>query len=120
MLDFISFAELGLNELWGFVACSLVLATFAMGSMRRLRFVAILSNIAFIYYAAALGLLPIFVLHAILLPLNLWRLLALKDLDAENLASAQSSAATSSQPPSEQATILSYPRTRASALGRAA
>lgn len=118
MLDFISFAGLGLNELWGFVACSLVLATFAMKSMRRLRFVAILSNIAFIYYAAALGLLPIFLLHAILLPLNLWRLLGLKDMDAENSAFGQSSAAISSH--SEQAAILSYPRTRASALGRAA
>lgn len=118
MLDFVSFAQLGLNELWGFVACSLVLATFAMKSMRRLRFVAILSNIAFIYYAATLGLMPIFILHAILLPLNLWRLLALKDMDAENPASRQSSAVTSSH--SEQATILSHPRTRASALGRAA
>jgi hypothetical protein len=68
-------------DLAGFLACSLVLATFAMRSMGRLRLLAILSNLAFIYYAAALGLIPILLLHAILLPLNLWRLLELRKGD---------------------------------------
>lgn len=69
--------DLSPDQLFGYLACALVLTTFAMRSMQGLRYVAILSNIAFIYYAGALGLMPIFILHAVLLPLNLWRLVEL-------------------------------------------
>ena len=58
----------------GIVASCLVLCTFAMTSMSRLRVVAICSNLAFICYGWHAGLWPIFVLHAILLPLNCRRL----------------------------------------------
>lgn len=64
----------------GYVACLLVLATFTMKSMRALRIVAIMSNIAFILYASLLELSPILALHAMLLPLNLFRLF--QDLQA--------------------------------------
>jgi hypothetical protein len=47
------------GDLIGFLASALVLATFAMTDMRRLRATAILSNLAFIVYAALFGLLPV-------------------------------------------------------------
>ena len=58
----------------GIFASCLVLCTFAMTSMTRLRVVAICSNVAFMSYGWHAGLWPIFVLHAILLPLNCRRL----------------------------------------------
>ena len=61
------------DDLIGFLASALVLATFAMKDMRRLRATAIASNLAFIGYGAINGLLPVLVLHLLLLPLNLRR-----------------------------------------------
>ena len=58
----------------GYMASGLVLATFSMKSMRPLRITAIVSNIAFIIYALTMHLQPIFLLHCILLPLNVFRL----------------------------------------------
>jgi hypothetical protein len=58
----------------GFIASALVLAAFGMRDMVNLRIVAIRSNIAFITYALLLNLPPILILHALLLPLNGWRL----------------------------------------------
>ena len=63
-----------LTELLGYAAAALVLATFLMRSIAALRSVAIASNLLFIIYASAQGLLPVLVLHALLLPLNVWRL----------------------------------------------
>ena len=59
----------------GYVASALVLATFSMGSMRSLRVTAIASNLAFIAYAAYGHMPPILVLHSILLPMNIIRLI---------------------------------------------
>ncbi len=61
----------------GYIAASFVLATFCMRSMRALRFVAIASNLAFIAYGFLGDLIPILVLHAMLLPMNIVRLLEL-------------------------------------------
>lgn len=130
MPDFPSPFEIG-HQLWGFLACSLVLATFAMKSMRRLRCVAILSNIAFIYYAGALGLLPIFVLHAVLLPLNVWRLLEIKGDDARSAGASTRQPAPPASPSSGQpraygnryapeATVVPYSRDRARGATRSA
>jgi hypothetical protein len=58
----------------GYVASTLVLAAFYMRDMIPLRLVALLSNLAFIGYGLALGLTPIWLLHALLLPLNGCRL----------------------------------------------
>lgn len=63
-----------LTELLGYAAAALVLATFSMRSIAALRSVAITSNLLFIAYAGTQGLLPVLVLHALLLPLNVWRL----------------------------------------------
>ncbi len=49
-----------------------------MKSMLRLRVTAILSNVAFIFYACISHLHPVLVLHCILLPLNLLRLVQMQ------------------------------------------
>jgi hypothetical protein len=58
----------------GYFASVLVFAAFCMREMIPLRVVAICSNIAFLTYGLGLGLTPIWLLHAILLPINCWRL----------------------------------------------
>ena len=62
----------------GFVAGSLVLATFLMRSLRALRMTAIASNFAFLTFEYMAGVDPVLVLHAALLPINLWRLAELE------------------------------------------
>ena len=58
----------------GYLASCLVITAFCMKDITRLRFAAVASNIAFLVYGLALGLVPVWSLHAILLPLNLLRL----------------------------------------------
>jgi hypothetical protein len=59
----------------GFLAAGLVFAAFVMKEMVALRIVAMCSNVAFIVYGLGLDLAPVWLLHAVLLPLNAWRLL---------------------------------------------
>jgi CRP/FNR family cyclic AMP-dependent transcriptional regulator len=59
---------------FGFFASALVFATFFMRSPMRLRQVGILSNVVFISYGIIGHIVPVLVLHALLLPLNLRRL----------------------------------------------
>ncbi len=63
-----------LIELCGYLACALVLTTFCMRTMTRLRLVALCSNVAFLIYGFGLNLKPVFVLHIALLGINAWRL----------------------------------------------
>ena len=63
------------HELIGYLASLLVLMTFCMSGMVALRTVAIASNVAFIAYAALVGISPVLVLHALLLPMNAYRLM---------------------------------------------
>ncbi len=56
----------------------LVLATFCMRSMNALRWVAIASNVAFIAYGYLGHLAPVLLLHALLLPVNIYRLTQLR------------------------------------------
>jgi hypothetical protein len=58
----------------GYLAASLVLATFCMKSMDALRLAAIASNLAFIAYGYFGHLAPVLLLHALLLPINIYRL----------------------------------------------
>ena len=58
----------------GFLASVLVIAAFSMKDLVSLRATALASNVAFLVYGIALGLAPIWLLHAILLPVNCWRL----------------------------------------------
>jgi hypothetical protein len=59
----------------GYAASALVLAAFCMRDMIALRIVSLFSNLAFIAYGVALDLTPIWLLHGLLLPMNLWRLM---------------------------------------------
>ena len=72
-----------LSEALGYVASGLVLATFTMRTMIPLRLLGIASNIAFISYGYFAGLLPVLILHAILLPLNVYRLAEMRRLVRE-------------------------------------
>ena len=62
-------------DVCGYVASGLVLAACSMKDMVPLRVAALASNLAFIAYGLALGLTPIWLLHALLVPLNAWRLM---------------------------------------------
>ena len=64
-------------NLVGYLAASLVLATFCMRSMSRLRLMALASNLAFIAYGYLANLKPVLVLHAVLLPVNAYQLVQL-------------------------------------------
>src|SRR5262245_59331150 len=64
-------------RLWdaaGYLASGLVVLAFCMKDVIPLRVVALTSNIAFLTYGIGLGLVPVWLLHAILLPINCWRL----------------------------------------------
>jgi uncharacterized protein YjiS (DUF1127 family) len=61
-------------DLIGYVAASLVFATFCAKRMVPLRVSAIASNVGFISYGSLLGLWPIVLLHAVMLPVNVVRL----------------------------------------------
>ena len=70
-------------EFVGYLASSLVFATFYMKTMTPMRAVAIASNVAFIFYGYLGEMIPILVLHSVLLPLNVWRLLQMWPLVTE-------------------------------------
>jgi CRP/FNR family cyclic AMP-dependent transcriptional regulator len=60
-------------EAAGYLASFLVFATFCMKTMVPLRVEAISSKVAFIVYSFYDSLYPIFILHSVLLPLNVAR-----------------------------------------------
>jgi CRP/FNR family cyclic AMP-dependent transcriptional regulator len=66
----------------GYFASSLVFATFWMRAPLRLRQVAIASNIVFFTYGVLAHAVPVAVLHLVLFPLNIWRLIELERLNA--------------------------------------
>lgn len=68
-------------DLIGYVASFLVFSTFYVKRILTLRLIAICSNIAFILYALGSGLQPIFILHSLLLPLNLYRIFEIKRIN---------------------------------------
>ena len=61
-------------DLLGYSAALAVLAAFCMSSIVSLRIVAVLSNMLFASYGLLAHLYPLFVLHSILLPINLLKL----------------------------------------------
>lgn len=73
----------------GFVAAGLVIATLSMRTMVPLRVIGIASNVAFAAYGYLFGSIPTMVLHAILLPLNVYRLREMLDLIAKVRTASQ-------------------------------
>lgn len=62
-------------DVLGYLASALVVLTFYMKEMAPLRIVALCSNVCFLGYGLALHLGPVLLLHAILIPINVVRLL---------------------------------------------
>lgn len=73
MSDTLSIEALNWIELAGYLASVLVFLTFCMKTLIPLRIMAIASNVVFIIYAVGAGLVPVLLLHACLLPLNILR-----------------------------------------------
>jgi CRP/FNR family cyclic AMP-dependent transcriptional regulator len=67
-------------DIAGYVASGLVFCTFCMKTMIPLRIVAIASNAAFIVFSYSAGIYPVLILHAVLLPLNAYRLMEIRQL----------------------------------------
>lgn len=70
-------------EVASYVAPALVFVSFFMKEIIPLRLVAIVSNVAFVIFAIGAGLIPILILHAALLPLNIWRVVDYRRLQAK-------------------------------------
>jgi hypothetical protein len=82
----------------GYVASALVLAAFVMPTMVKLRVTALASNIAFIYYAMSVDIRPVLILHGILLPVNIFRLLQI-ELDRKKTRQAASAVKPEAESP---------------------
>jgi hypothetical protein len=67
-------------DMVGWAASATVLATFCMNTMIPLRVLAIISNVLFLAYGAIANIFPVLVLHAILLPVNVVRLVQVRKL----------------------------------------
>jgi len=65
---------MSMTNVAGYLASALVVLAFCMRDIIPLRLAALGSNVAFLAYGIALGLSPVWLLHAILLPINGWRL----------------------------------------------
>ncbi len=76
-------------EMTGYLAAALVFLTFYTKTMLPLRYLAIVSNVAFIVYGTLAQLSPILLLHAVLLPLNIYRLWQLQRLIADVARAAE-------------------------------
>jgi cyclic nucleotide-binding protein len=72
--------RIGWVEGIGYLASLLVFCTFYMKTMIPLRCVALASNVVFMTYGLAAKAYPVFVLHAVLLPLNVVRLRQMRTL----------------------------------------
>lgn len=64
----------------GYAASAAVLATFCMSTMIPLRILALVSNVLFMSYGYFGSLYPVLILHAILFPVNLFRLIQFRRL----------------------------------------
>jgi CRP-like cAMP-binding protein len=65
---------MSIPEILGYLATAFNIAAYSMRTMIPLRIFAIVSNGFFVVYGATGGVYPVLLLHAILLPLNAWRL----------------------------------------------
>jgi CRP/FNR family transcriptional regulator, cyclic AMP receptor protein len=67
-------------DLLGYAASAAVLATFCMSTMIPLRMMALVSNLLFMAYGYFDHIYPVFILHAILFPVNALRLIQFQRL----------------------------------------
>jgi len=80
------------HHLWiealGYGGAALTLGTYSMRRMIPLRIIGLCANFTFILYGALAPVYPQLVLHAVLLPINLWRLTEMQSLTRRVAASA--------------------------------
>jgi hypothetical protein len=74
-------------DIVGYSAAFAVLGSFCMTTIMSLRVLAIVSNILFAVYGILAHLYPVFLLHTILLPINVFKLARLQWLAAASKAS---------------------------------
>jgi len=67
-------------DMVGWAASATVLATFCMNTMMPLRVLAIISNVLFCAFGAVAHIFPVLILHAVLLPVNVMRLIQIQRL----------------------------------------
>ena len=72
---------MGITDILGYTAAFFVLLTFSMKTMVRLRIIGIVSNLFFIGYGYLGPAHPVMILHTILLPLNIFRLMQILSLN---------------------------------------
>lgn len=73
-----------LHDVYGWAAAALTLLAFSCTHIVRLRYVALGANFAFIAYGFNAELWPVLALHAVLVPVNLWRLQQAMQSEAKN------------------------------------
>ena len=64
------------SSTFGWLASTLMLATFSCDSQRVMRLIALAANLCFITYGSLNNLMPVVVLHMLLFPINLSKLMA--------------------------------------------
>lgn len=82
----------GNEQIAGYVASFLVLLTFCMREIWSLRCAAIASNIAFMTYGYLALLPPVFLLHSILLPINLVRIMQIVQRTRSSFSKSENTA----------------------------
>ena len=86
----------------GFSAALSVLASFCMTTIVALRTFALLSNVLFILYGLLAHIYPVFLLHVVLLPVNLIKLFRLRMRVSPRERFFKASNQMASQPPACQ------------------
>jgi hypothetical protein len=76
-------------ELLGYAGAALTFGTYSMRRMIPLRVTGLCANCTFIVYAALAPVYPQLVLHSVLLPINLWRLIEMQRLTRRVATSAK-------------------------------
>jgi hypothetical protein len=66
--------NLNVVEIIGYLASALVVASFAMKSVVRLRIVSLIGSVVFVVYGVMLGSIPLIITNAAAAALNLWNL----------------------------------------------
>jgi hypothetical protein len=91
-------SRIAMADVLGYAASLAVLASFLMRTMVPLRLAAILSNVLFLVFGYIQHIDPVFFLHAALLPINTWRLFAVRYLPGVQAPALHPSFATATGP----------------------
>jgi hypothetical protein len=86
-------------DLLGFAASLAVLAGFCMTSVQSLRIFSVASNVLFVTYGLLAHICPVFLLHIILLPINLVKLYGAARSAVETMIAAMTSASAGEAAP---------------------